>query len=326
MSEPVVISSRVRLARNLADYPFPCRMDDSQRAEVAEKVRLAVKNLPEDFMFVSMEDISELDTVAMVERHLISPDFADSCKGRALAVTKDESISIMINEEDHLRIQVIKPGLSLNEAYEIADRIDTALQRELNFAFDRKLGYLTQCPTNLGTGMRASVMMHLCAMGESHAVSRIAGNLAKFGFVIRGSYGEGTDASSALYQLSNQVTLGISEKSAIENLSNICNQLAQSELSTRARLMESMEYQDKISRSMGILLTARLISHAEAVKLLSNVRMGITEGIIDDISLETVDRLMLSIQPASLMRAKGEKLSPSERDKARAQLIRDTLR
>ncbi len=326
MSEPVVISSRVRLARNLDSYPFPCRMNDDQRAEVVEKVRLAVKNLPEEFMFVSMEDINELDTVAMVERHLISPDFADSCKGRALAVTKDESISIMINEEDHLRIQVIKPGLSLKEAYEIADRIDTALQRELHFAFDKKLGYLTQCPTNLGTGMRASVMMHLCALGESHAVSRIAGNLAKLGFVIRGTYGEGTDATSAMYQLSNQVTLGISEKSAIENLSNICNQLTESEMNTRARLMESMEYQDKISRSMGILLTARLISHAEAVKLLSNVRLGITEGLIEDVSIDTIDSLMVSIQPASLMRSEGRKLTPTERDTARAKLIRETLR
>lgn len=326
MSEPVIISSRVRLARNLRSFPFPCRMNDTQRAEVVQKVCTAVKSLPYEFMFVNMEDINELDTIAMVERHLISPEFASSGKGRALAVTEDESISIMINEEDHLRIQVIKPGLSLYDAYEIADTIDSALQRELDFAFDKQLGYLTQCPTNLGTGMRASVMMHLCAMGESHAVSRIASNLAKLGFVIRGTFGEGSEATSALYQLSNQVTLGISEKSALENLVNISNQLMQSELATRARLMESMEYQDKISRSMGILLTARLISHAEAVRLLSNVRLGITEGLIEDISLDTIDSLMLAIQPASLMRAQGEKLSPSERDKARAKLIRETLR
>lgn len=326
MSEPVVISSRVRLARNLRSYPFPCRMNEAQRTEVAERVRTAVNSLPYKFMFVNMEDINELDAIAMVERHLISPEFASTGKGRALAVTEDESVSIMINEEDHLRIQVIKSGLSLYEAFEIADEIDTALQRELDFAFDKQLGYLTQCPTNLGTGMRASVMMHLCAMGESHAVSRIASNLAKLGFVIRGTYGEGSEATSALYQLSNQVTLGISEKSALENLVNISNQLIQSELATRSRLMESMEYQDKISRSLGILLTARLISHSEAVRLLSNVRLGITEGIIEDITMDTVDSLMQAIQPASLMRAQGEKLSPSERDKARAKLIRETLR
>jgi len=326
MSDNVIISSRVRLARNLADYPFPCRMTDAQRKEVVEKVFAAVKTLPDDFMLVNMEDINELDTIAMVERHLISPEFAKDVTGRALAVTKDESISIMINEEDHLRIQVIKQGLSVAQAYEIADRIDTALNRELHFAFDNKLGYLTQCPTNLGTGMRASVMLHLCAMGETHAVSRISGNLAKLGFVIRGTYGEGSDASGALYQLSNQVTLGISEKSAVENLTNICNQLVQSEMATRGRLMESMEYQDKISRSMGILLTARLITHAEAVRLLSNVRLGITEGIVEDVSIETIDNLMLSIQPASLMRREGKRLTPSERDKARAELIRTTLR
>lgn len=326
MSENVMISSRVRLARNLRDYPFPCRMNDSQRTKVLELVKQAVENLDEKFMFVLMDDVAQLEVVAMVERHLISPDFADSRPGRALAVTEDESISIMINEEDHLRIQVIKEGASLKEAYAIADKIDTALDEQLHFAFDENLGYLTQCPTNLGTGMRASVMMHLCALGESHTVARIANNLSKLGFVIRGTYGEGSNAPSALYQLSNQVTLGISEESAIENLENICTQLAQSEVSTRAKLMESMEYQDRISRSMGILITARLISHAEAVKLLSNVRMGITEGIIDSVSLEVIDSLMTSIQPASLMRAAGKKLTPQERDKARAELIRSKLR
>ena len=326
MSNNVIISSRVRLARNLASYPFPCRMTPSQRKAVVEKVFAAVKTLPDDFMLVNREDINELDTIAMVERHLISPEFAKDATGKALAVTKDESISIMINEEDHLRIQVIKQGLSVAEAYEVADRIDTALDRELHFAFDNKLGYLTQCPTNLGTGMRASVMLHLSAMGETHAVSRISGNLAKLGFVIRGTYGEGTDVSGAFYQLSNQVTLGISEKSAVENLTNICNQLVQSEFATRSRLMESMEYQDKISRSMGILLTARLISHAEAVRLLSNVRLGITEGIVEDVTVETIDSLILAIQPASLMRREGKRLTPSERDKARAELIRTTLR
>lgn len=326
MSDSVVISSRVRLARNLRDYPFPCRMDEVQRTQVLEKIREAVKKLDEKFMFVLMEDINELDMVSMAERHLISPDFADKKQGRALAVTEDESISIMINEEDHLRIQVIKEGASVRAAYEIADRIDTELSKHLDFAFDEKLGYLTQCPTNLGTGMRASVMMHLCALGESRTVARIASNLSKLGFVIRGTYGEGTEVSSSLYQLSNQVTLGISEEAAIDNLQNICNQLVQSEQTTRASLMESMEYQDRISRSMGILLTARLISHQEAMKLLSNVRMGISEGIIDGATLEDIDSLMLTIQPASLMRSKGGKLTPQERDKARAELIKAKLR
>lgn len=326
MNDNVVISSRVRLARNLRDYPFPCRMSESQCLEVLEKVKAAIDTLPDKFLFVKMEDIAELDAVAMVERHLISPDFAHTNTGRALAVTEDESISIMINEEDHLRIQVIKPGADVKEAYKIADRIDTALDNLLHFAFDEELGYLTQCPTNLGTGMRASVMMHLCALSESRTVQRIATNLSKLGFVIRGTYGEGSELSGSLYQLSNQITLGISEESAIDNLMGICEQLSNSELTTRSKLMESMEYQDRISRSMGILLTARLISHAEAMKLLSNVRMGITEGIIDDVTLDTIDKLVVAIQPASLMRAEGKRLSVQERDKVRAQLIKDTLR
>ncbi len=326
MTDAVNISSRIRLARNLREYPFPDRMSDAQKAEVIEKVKAAISNSSKKLLFVNLSELSELDLVSMVERHLISPDFADKQRGRALAVSEDESISIMINEEDHLRIQVILPGLCIEEAYRIAEEIESELSLYLNFAFDRNLGYLTQCPTNLGTGMRASVMMHLCAMTETRSVSRIAANLQKLGIAIRGTYGEGTDATSSLYQLSNQVTLGISEESAVENIRNIALQLSETEKLTRENLMQSMEYQDKISRSMGILLTARLISYNEAVRLLSNVRLGICEGIIDNVSVETVDKLIVNIQPASLMRREGRKLTPQERDKIRAELIKSTLR
>ena len=326
MNESVVISSRIRLARNLRDYPFPCRLDEEGRLIILEKIKNAIESLDEDFIFVKMEDLPEYEAVSMVERHLISPEFAKPLKGRALAVSKDESISIMINEEDHLRIQVIRKGANLKEAYEIADRIDSKLDALLSFAYDKKLGYLTQCPTNLGTGMRASVMMHLCALAESRTVQRIATNLTKLGFVIRGTYGEGSEYAGSLYQISNQITLGISEESAIDNLLSVCDQLTNSELRTREKLMDSMEYQDRISRSMGILLTARLISHQEAMKLLSNVRTGVCEGIIEDVELQTLDKLMINIQPASLMRLEGKKLTPQERDIARAKLIKTTLR
>lgn len=326
MKDTVVVSSRVRLARNLSDYPFPSRMNDKQREEVIEKVKQSLEDSVYKFMFIRMEDVDELERIAMVERHLISPDFAAKAPGRALAVTEDESISIMINEEDHLRIQVIMPELSLDEAYRIADELEEKLSQKLKFAFDKKLGYLTQCPTNLGTGMRASVMMHLCALNDSRAIARIATNLSKLGFVIRGTYGEGTDVGGALFQLSNQITLGISEKSALENLMSIANQLKESELGARRNLMQSIEYQDKVSRSLGILMTARLISHAEAMKLISYVRMGVTEEMLDSVDIETIDKLVIGIQPASLMRRVGKKLSPDERDKARAELIRTTLK
>ena len=329
MSDAVIISSRIRLARNLRDYPFPGRMNDIQRMEIAEKVKSIMCSgdfCGYKFMAVYMEDVNEFDRIAMVERHLISPDFADGGKGKMLITTEDEQISIMVGEEDHLRIQIILPDFELENALAIADVLDTALDRELHFAFDKRLGYLTQCPTNLGTGMRASVMMHLPALSESRTVSRIAANLSKLGLVIRGAYGEDTEAAGAMYQISNQVTLGISEKSAVENLRNITEQLVNSELKTRENMMQSYEYQDRIGRSYGILITARLISHKEAVKLLSNIRMGICEGLIDSVSIETVDSLMVKIQPAGLMRHKGMRLTPEERDRVRAELIRTELK
>ncbi len=326
MADKVNISSRVRLARNLKGYPFPKRLSESAKQEIIEKVKGVLPMLSEKLQFVELSDLSDNAIISMVERHLISPDFAGSREGRALVVSEDESVSIMINEEDHLRIQVIKEGLSLEEAFEIADRLDTELSKYLEFAFDKELGYLTECPTNLGTGMRASVMMHLAALSESRSVNRISSNLQKLGFAIRGTYGEGSDAPSCMYQLSNQITLGLSEKSALENIKNIAAKLSDSETATREKLLESVEYQDKISRSLGILLTARLISFTEATRLLSNVRMGISEGIIDDITLDTVDKLMVNIQPASLMQTVGKSLTPSERDKFRAEFIKKSLR
>ncbi|MBR3988431.1 MAG: protein arginine kinase [Clostridia bacterium] len=329
MSDAVIISSRVRLARNLRDYPFPNRMSDAQREEIAEKIKnLMCKErfCGYKFLAVKMEDVNEFDRISMVERHLISPDFASGDKGKLLITTENEEISIMINEEDHLRIQVILPNFEIEKAYEIADMLDTELNKNLSFAFDKRLGFLTQCPTNLGTAMRASIMMHLPALKESRTVSRIASNLSKLGLVIRGAYGEDTEAKGDMYQISNQVSLGISEKSAIENLKSITEQLVNSELKTRETMMQSFEYQDKIGRSYGILITARLISHKEAVKLLSNLRVGICEGLIDSVTLETVDSLMLKIQPANLMRIKGSRLTPDERDRVRAEIIREELK
>lgn len=329
MSDAVIISSRIRFARNLKDYPFPNRMNMAQREEIAEKVKSIMcgkEFCGHKFMAVKMEDVNEFDRIAMVERHLISPEFADGGKSKLLITTENEEISIMVGEEDHLRIQVILSGFEIEKAYEIADLIDSELDKNLHFAFDKRLGFLTQCPTNLGTGMRASVMMHLPALKESRTISRIASNLSKLGLVIRGAYGEDTESRGAMYQISNQVTLGISESAAIENLRSITEQLENSELKTRESMMQNVGYQDKIGRSYGILITARIISHKEAVELLSNLRMGVCEGLIDSVSLETVDSLMIKIQPASLMRFKGARLSPEERDRVRAELIREELR
>lgn len=325
----VVISTRVRLARNLKDYPFPCKLSQQGREQVIEKVRDAVKNsnsvLANDFSFIKMEELDPRQSVSLVEKRLVSPEFISDPEGRALLLSSDESLSIMINEEDHIRLQVITKGLTLDEAYDTADKLDTLLDENLDFAFDEKLGYLTQCPTNLGTGMRASVMLHLPALEKSRAVSRIAGNLSKLGLTIRGAHGEGTEPKGALYQLSNQVTLGISEKAAIENLKNITAQLVAQEEQARERLCRSVDVQDTIARSLGILKYARLISHDEALKLLSNVRLGIVSGQIADVKPETIDSLMTAVEPATLSVAAGKSLSPHERDVERAKLIQKTL-
>ena len=329
MSNDVVISTRVRLARNLKDYPFPCRLSTQDKEKIIEKVKSAIENsnspISKDFSFIRMSELTPQQGVSLVERRLVSPEFISESQGRALLLSKDESISIMINEEDHIRLQVINNGLSLEDTYDIADKLDTLLDENLDFPSYDTLGYLTQCPTNLGTGMRASVMLHLPALEKSRAIGRIAGNLSKLGLTIRGAHGEGTEPNGALYQLSNQVTLGISEKAAIENLKNITMQLISQENQARTRLCSSIDIQDAISRSLGILKSALVISHDEALKLLSNVRLGIVSGQIKNVSTETVDKLMLSVEPATLSVNLNKNLSPHERDIERAKLIQSSL-
>ena len=328
MSNEVMLT-RIRLARNLRKYPFPSRLSQSGKNEVCKVIIDAVKNcnspLINELEILYLKDLSEAQKIALVEQHLASPEFISDTAGRAIILSKDRTMSVMINEEDHIRLQILKKGFDLEGAYDIADKLDTLLDENLDFAFDKKLGYLTQCPTNLGTGMRASVMLHLPALQSNRAIGRIAGNLSKLGLTIRGTYGEGTEPKGAMYQLSNQVTLGISEKSAIENLRNIAEQLITQEQNAAKRIAESLETKDKFYRSLGILRSARLISGDEAMELLSNVRFGINSGELKDIDLDTVDRLIVDIQPATLIVGKGEKLSPSERDAVRADLIRDRL-
>ncbi|MBQ1507023.1 MAG: ATP--guanido phosphotransferase, partial [Ruminococcus sp.] len=295
-----------------------------------EKVKSAVKDgnsaIASDFSFIKMDALTPQQSVSLVERRLVSPEFISDTKGRALLLSSDESLSIMINEEDHIRLQVIKKGFSLEQAYDVADKLDTLLDENLDFAFDKKLGYLTQCPTNLGTGMRASVMLHLPALEKSKAISRIAGNLSKLGLTIRGAHGEGTEPKGALYQLSNQVTLGISEKAAVENLKNITLQLVAQENQARDRICQSIEVKDAISRSLGILRSALIITHDEALKLLSNVRLGVLSGQLKDIDTDTVDRLMTEVEPATLSVNSGRQMSPGERDSERAGILREALK
>ena len=322
--QDVVISSRVRLSRNYEDLPFSPKLTQEYAEEVIERTSEAVFHTENGsaFTLLRMSELEEDARSRLVEHHLISYDLLKFVNRSAAMVSSAGTVTIMLNEEDHVRLQVITRGLSPEQAYDTADKLDTLLDERLDFAFDEKLGYLTQCPTNLGTGMRASVMLHLPALEKSRAVTRIAGNLSKLGLTMRGAHGEGTEPKGALYQLSNQVTLGISEKAAIENLKNITAQLVAQEEQARERLCKSDEVRDAIARSLGILRYALVISHDEALKLLSNVRLGIVSGQITDISVDVIDRLMTDVEPATLTVNAGRSLSAHERDVARSELIR----
>ena len=322
MSEAVV-STRVRLARNLKEYPFPNRMNAAQAKEIVDKVGEALKDCGIKFHRIELDSVSDQIKVAMIERHLISPDFIGDKEGRAVFLSDDNTVSIMVNEEDHIRLQVIKDGFELNEAFDEADKLDNILSKKINFAFHERLGYLTQCPTNLGTGMRASVMLHLPAMEMSGTVYRIGANLSKLGLTMRGLYGESTKPSGAFFQLSNQVTLGISEKAAIENLRNITTQLIAQEMRARESLLSNIEMEDKICRALGVLKTAKLMDHSEAVKLLSLVRLGVSSKKLETLSTDSIDSLIVEIQPASLLTRFGNDMSARDRDIKRAEIIRE---
>lgn len=324
----VVVSSRIRLARNLRSYPFPVKMNASQRAKVEQEVKDAIfesSTFSQQFRYIDMQELSKTEAVSLVERHLVSPEFISQNNGRALMLAQDESISIMINEEDHLRTQVMQEGLNLEAAYDTADKLDTMLNERLHFAFDENLGYLTQCPTNLGTGMRASLMLHLPALQESGTMNRIANNLTKLGLVLRGTYGEGTESIGALYQLSNQVTLGLSEREAMANLNSIAMQLISQERNTRQALVKNLETQDAICRSVGILKSALMLSNNEFMKLISNVRLGIATGFITNIPYDLVNSMMVQVQPATVMLPTGKNLTPPERDALRAKIVSERL-
>lgn len=319
----IVISTRIRIARNLADYPFSVRLDNKSKIEVNEKIRDALDG-KENLTYTELKTLTRSQIVSLAERHLISPEFASNSDARALLMSDNEDISIMLCEEDHIRIQVMKSGLALKEAYELADKIDTEINQSLKYAFDEKLGYLTQCPTNLGTGMRASVMLHLPALTAKGQIGSLASTVSKLGLTIRGAYGEGMSAMGDLYQLSNQVSLGISEKSAIDNLKTITLQLAAQERAAREEASKSIETEDAVFRAYGILKSARILSTKEFMSLISKVRLGAVLGMIKT-DLKTINELMVSMQPATINAFVGKTLSLEERDVERAKIVRERL-
>jgi len=324
----LVVSSRIRLARNLADYPFPAHLSEEQAKEINQKVYEALQKVSfgeNTLHLLKMEELTPVQRQSLVERHSVSPDFAASPNGRMLLLSEDESIAVMVNEEDHLRIQVLLSGLLPQNAYEICNRIDDVLDESLSYAFDETLGYLTSCPTNLGTGMRASVMMHLPALEKSGLISQLANTVSKLGLTIRGTYGEGSNAVGALYQISNQITLGITEQDSIQNLIGVVGQIIESEQKAAKVLMEQQpELEDELFRSFGVLKYARVLSGKEFYHHLSNLRLAAAVGLIE-LPYTVLNRLMQQVGAATVCLAQTEVLPPKMRDRERARIVREAL-
>ena len=328
----VAISSRIRLARNIENYPFTTRMTKAQSTEILNKVKNAV--LGDDgserqgFSFLELQSMNALDRQFLVEKHLISPEFAEGDISRAAIISKDGRVSIMVNEEDHLRLQCIFPGMQTEAAWKLCGDIDSKLEQKLDYAFDKGFGYLTCCPTNAGTGIRASVMLHLPALSMTGYIKGILENCSKIGVAVRGAYGENSEASGNMFQISNQVTIGQTEEEIIAGIGNITSQISEQERILRAELYKQnpLRFEDRIFRSYGILMNARIISTEESLKLLSDVRLGVIMGLINGLELEDLNEIMLMIQPAYLQKLSGGQLKPDERDQRRADLVRMKLK
>ncbi|WP_081735535.1 protein arginine kinase [Paenibacillus gorillae] len=328
----IVISSRIRIARNLSHKPFPMLATNDQLVEVMEQLT-EVENSGKlkpigKFETIVLSELNELERRVLVEKHLISPNLANESRGGAVILSDNESVSIMINEEDHLRIQCLYPGFQIKEAWTHANRIDDVFEDETDYAFDEKKGYLTSCPTNVGTGIRASVMMHLPALVLTQQINRILSAVTQVGLAVRGLYGEGSEALGNLFQISNQITLGQSETEIIDNLHGVAKQIIEHEKAARSRLMSEsrLRIEDRVKRSYGILSYAAVIDSKESAQRLSDVRLGVDLGLLDDVSPQIMNELIVMTQPGFLQQAFNEKMSAEQRDYRRAELIRKQLR
>ena len=325
----IVISSRIRLARNISKIPFTNKAEKEDLELVLGSVKAAVSemDLLKDMAFVRLEDTDNIDRQFLVERHLMSQEHSAHPQNKALVIDPEEVVAIMVNEEDHLRIQVMQSGLDLLEAWQIINKVDDELSKKINYAFSDEWGYLTACPTNTGTGMRGSVMLHLPVLVMTRQINKVLQAIAKLSFTTRGLYGEGTQAAGNFFQVSNQVSLGHSEREIIDNINGLILQIIEQEHQARNSLMQQnkAKIEDKIFRSLGTLKSAYIISSNETMELLSMVRLGQDLGIIKDIDRHTINELFLLTQPAHLQKLENKKLSSDERDLKRAQLIRKKL-
>lgn len=326
----IVVSSRVRLARNVSDAAFPGWSGESESLALCDRLKDAlgaVASLKGTRCF-GMDTVSEVDRLVLRERNLISPELSEKGGGSALVVAEDPRVAIMINEEDHLRIQAVRPGLHLKEIWSAVDAIDTELEQHVDFAFSPQLGYLTACPSNVGTGLRASVMMHLSGMKLTGELDAAMNGLTRMGFAVRGILGEGTEAYGNMFQISNQSTLGQTETAIIEQLESIVKEVVGHEENSRARLLEQRRIYliDHIARAYALLTHAHLLSSSESLDMLSALRLGVELGLVGQLSVPRINEIMLVTQPGHLQKTAGRTLTPEERDGLRAQVVRDKLK
>ena len=326
----IVISSRVRLARNLRGRAFPGWAKKAERTSILELLRSRVEELPEmqDSFSENLQELSALDRQVLVERHLISREHAAKGAGSAVVINRRQTLSIMINEEDHLRMQSIRSGLQLRQAFKLVDKIDSALEDKLEIAFDQRLGYLTACPTNVGTGMRASAMLHLPGLVLSELINQVIQAVSKIGLAVRGLYGEGTEAMGNLFQISNQTTLGEKEDEIINRLSKVIETIIEKEHDARQILLQKKPNTlwDQIGRAYGVLTYAHAMASKEALNLLSIIKLGVDLGAFPEERRLPIDELFIDTQPAHLQKSSQQKLNAEERDHLRAQIIRDRLK
>ncbi len=326
----IVMSSRTRLARNIEKIPFSNWASKEQQEDILTQIKEAAEKI--DFLkgstFFMLKDLSEVDRLLLVERHLMSPEHAKDVEYKGLIIDSKEMVSIMINEEDHLRIQVLQSGLNLRESWRIIDEVDTEFSKLIPYAYSAKWGFLSACPTNTGTGLRGSVMFHLPALVFSGQISKILQAIAKLGLNIRGLYGEGTEATGNMFQLSNQSSMGMTEDDLIDNIDRIINQTVSREEATRKSLIVKNKEAlvDRVSRAYGTLKSAHIISSIETVTLLSAIRLGVDLGLIKNFNRKMLNDIFILTQPAHLQKLEGKVLTSNERDVKRADLIRQRLK
>ena len=322
----IVLMTRIRLARNLAGQPFPGWAKPAQREKILEDCVAAVVGTSEMKRGVSVGvgELGELEKRILVERHLISRELSGSKQGSGVVISKDQAFSVMINEEDHLRIQMLRVGFQLKKAWASINEIDSALEDSLDYAFSPSLGYLTACPTNLGTGMRASAMMHLPALVIGNQMEKVVRAVNQLGMVVRGLFGEGSDACGSIFQISNQTTLGESEEEILKRLAGVLQSIIEHELNARARLLEadSGKLFDKIGRAYGILQNGHVLSSNEAMNLLSLIRLGVDLGVFPDSRRSVTDRLFIEAQPGHLQYSQKGEFEAGQRDLLRAERLR----